>query len=214
MRGDRFDADCPAAAVADAGELRRLIAHAVTRHGRHDVPVNSAGVQRYGIVVETDEAAWDEVMAINLKGTFLAPRQEIPALLQRGGAIVNLSSVQGFASRTGVAAYGTSKAAIMELTRAMAVDHAAERIRADAGCPASVKTPMLRTLADRFKGAGTKRPTLDPWGAMRPIGRVGRPEEVAELFSLLTGPRAGFITGGEDQIDGGTMAALGVHLPG
>lgn len=214
LRDEGLEVSGLAADVAVGADVRRLIGLAVERHGGLDVLVNSAGVQRYGTVVETDEATWDAVMAINLKGIYLASRVAIPEMRRRGGgAIVNVSSVQGLATQKGVAAYSTSKAAINGLTRAMAVDHAAEGIRVVAVCPASVETPMLRASADLFKGAGSRQETLDDWGAMHPVGRIGRPEEVAALIAFLAGPNAGFITGGEYKIDGGMMAALGVHLP-
>lgn len=200
--------------VAKADDVHRLIARAMDRFGRVDVLVNSAGIQRYGTVLETDEATWDEVMAVNLKGMFLASKAAIPEMRRSGGgAIVNVSSVQGLATQKGVAAYSTSKAAINGLTRAMAVDHASDNIRVVAVCPASVRTPMLEASADLFGGEANRETRLAEWGRMHPIGRIGRPEEVAELIAFLAGPRAGFITGGEYTIDGGMMAALGVQLP-
>ena len=214
LRGDGLEVEGIVADVASAADMRRLIATAVERYGGVDVLVNSAGVQRYGTVVETDEATWDEVMGINLKGMYLASREAIPEMRKRGGGvIVNVSSVQGFATQKGVAAYSTSKAGINGLTRSIALDHAAENIRCVAVCPASVETPMLRWAADLFKGEGTKEEMLDAWGKMHPIGRIGQPEEVAELIAFLAGPKAGFITGGAYTIDGGMLTALGVHLP-
>ncbi len=200
--------------MSRAPAICALIAVAVERFGGLDILVNSAGIQRYGTVVDTDEATWDEVMAINLKGIYLASREAIPEMRQRGGGvIVNVSSVQGFATQKNVAAYSTSKAAINGLTRSMALDHAHEQIRVVAVCPASVETPMLRTSADLFKGEGTAAETLDSWGMMHPIGRIGQPEEVAELIAFLASPRASFITGGEYKIDGGLCTQLAVALP-
>lgn len=202
-------ADCGQAAGA-----ARIIETALDRFGGLDVLVCSAGIQRYGTVVDTPEETWDEVMNINLKSMYLASRLAIPVMRRRGGgAIVLVSSVQGLASQKTVAAYSTSKAAINGLARAMAVDHAAEGIRVNAVCPASVETPMLHDAADLFKGASTAAATLAAWGGMHPIGRVGQPEEIAELIAFLAGPRASFMTGGEYKIDGGMMAELGVVLP-
>ena len=142
---------------ADVGQrrgVRRLIVHSPSKtFGGVDILVNSAGIQRYGTVVETDEATWDEVFDINVKGMYLAAQYAIPEMRKRGGgAIVNVSSVQAFASQTSVAAYTASKGAINALTRAMALDHAAENIRVVAVCPASVDTPMLREAADTLAG--------------------------------------------------------------
>jgi gluconolactonase len=131
-----------------------------------------------------------------------------------GGAIVNVSSVQAIASQTGVAAYTASKGGINALTRAMAVDHAHENLRVNAVCPGSVDTPMLRWAADLFKGEDTVASTVEDWGRMHPLGRVARPEEVAEVICFLAGPKASFVTGADYMVDGGLLAALGVRLPG
>src|SRR3712207_4277693 len=140
--------------------------------------------------------------------------RSIPKMRERGGgAIVNLSSVQAFASQRGVAAYTASKGGINALTRAMALDHAEENIRVNAVCPASVDTPMLRWSADLFKGEKSVEETVAEWGKMHPLGRVARPEEVAEVIAFLASERASFVTGGEYKVDGGMLAALGVRLP-
>lgn len=200
--------------VADANDVQRLVGFAVERFGGVDILVNSAGVQRYGTVVETDEATWNEVMAINVKAMYLTAKHAIPEMRKRGGGvIVNVSSVQAFASQTNVAAYTASKGAINALTRAMALDHAKEGIRVVAVCPASIDTPMLRYAAEVWRGDKTSDGMVAEWGRMHPLGRVGTPEEVAELIAFLAGPNAGFITGAEFKIDGGMLAALGVRLP-
>jgi NAD(P)-dependent dehydrogenase (short-subunit alcohol dehydrogenase family) len=207
VRGTRAD-------VTSSADMERLVAFTVDAYGGVDVLVNSAGVQRYGTVVDTEEGAWDEVLAVNLKGIYLASKYAIPEMRKRGGgAIVNLSSVQAFASQKGVAAYTASKGGINALTRAMALDHAQENIRVNAVCPASVDTPMLRWAADLFKGDKTVEETVGDWGKMHPIGRVAKPEEVAEVIAFLAGPRASFVTGGDYKVDGGMLAALGVALP-
>lgn len=203
--------------AADAGasaDATSIIQSAIDHFGGLDILVCCAGIQRYGTVVETSEETWDEVMTINLKAMFLTSRLAIPAMRERGGgAIVLVSSVQGLATQKTVAAYSTSKAAINGLARAMAVDHAADNIRVNAVCPASVETPMLHEAANLHKGTGTAAATLASWGAMHPLGRVGQPEEIADLITFLVSSRASFITGAEFKIDGGMMAELGVALP-
>lgn len=207
VRGVRAD-------VTSSADMKKLMDLAIETYGGVDVLVNSAGVQRYGTVVETEEEVWDEVLDVNLKGIYLASRYAIPEMRKRGGgAIVNLSSVQAFASQTGVAAYTASKGGINALTRAMALDHAGENIRVNAVCPASVDTPMLRWSADLFKGDKSVEETLEDWGRMHPLGRVARPEEVADVIAFLASARASFITGGDYKVDGGMLAALGVRLP-
>ena len=214
FRGEGLEVAGIAADVGRAEDVNRLIAHAVATFGGVDVLVNSAGIQRYGTVVDTDEATWDEVFATNVKGMYLAAKFAIPEMRKRGGGvIVNVSSVQAFASQTNVAAYTASKGAINALTRAMALDHAAENIRVVAVCPASVDTPMLRWAADVWRGEQSNDAMVAAWGRMHPVGRVGTPEEVAELIAFLAGPKAAFITGSEHKVDGGLLAAIGVALP-
>ena len=207
VRGLRADVTSPA-------DMKRLVGFAVETFGGVDILVNSAGIQRYGTVVETEEEVWDEVLGVNLKGIYLASKHAIPEMRERGGgAVVNLSSVQAFASQKGVAAYTASKGGINALTRAMALDHAEENIRVNAVCPASVDTPMLRWSADLFKGEKSIEETVADWGKMHPLGRVARVEEVAEVIAFLASEKASFVTGGEYKVDGGMLAALGVRLP-
>ncbi len=214
LRGEDLEVRGTWADVTSSADMKRLVGFAAETYGGVDILVNSAGVQRYGTVVETEEEVWDEVLDVNLKGIYLASKHAIPEMRERGGgAIVNLSSVQAFASQKGVAAYTASKGAINALTRAMALDHAEENIRVNAVCPASVETPMLRWSANLFKGSKSVEETVEDWGKMHPLGRVARPEEVAEVISFLASPRASFVTGGDYKVDGGMLAALGVRLP-
>jgi NAD(P)-dependent dehydrogenase (short-subunit alcohol dehydrogenase family) len=200
--------------VSIDAEVKAAVQWVVAELGGIDVLVNSQGIQRYGTVEETDETLWDEVMNVNTKSMYLTARYAIPEMRKRGkGSIVNVGSVQGLATQTSVAAYSTSKAANIGLTKTIAVDYAAEGIRANIVLPASIDTPMLRTSADLFRGDTPNDELIHNWGHMHPVGRVGTPEEVAELVAFLAGPRSSFITGAEIKVDGGMMAALGVVLP-
>ena len=182
------------------------------RFGRIDILVNCAGIQRYGTVVDTSVELWDEVTNVNLKGVFLMCKHVIPVMRkQQGGAIVNISSVQAFVTQKQVAAYTASKGAINALTRAMAVDHAAEGIRVNAICPASVDTPMLRWAAGLF--GGDVEETVKSWGKAHPIGRVARADEIAEAVLFLASDSSSFITGSELKVDGGTTSMIAVALP-
>ena len=201
--------------VSDGAQVEALMTRVADELGGLDILVHAAGIQRYGTVEETSEALWAEVLAVNLTSAFLVSRAAIGQMRERGGgAIVIVSSAQAYAAQPGAAAYVTSKGALNALTRAMAVDHAAEGIRVNAVCPASVDTPMLRWAADHLANGRAPDELLDEWGAVHPLGRVGRPEEVAELIAFLAGPSAGFMTGGDYRVDGGLLAALGVSTKG
>lgn len=214
LRGDGLEVQGLKADVAVAAEVEELVRFAAAAYEGVDVLVCSAGIQRYGNVVDTAEEEWDLVLAVNLKGIYLAAKYAVPEMRRRGGgAIVNVASVQAFAAQKGVAAYAASKGGIVALTKAMAVDHAAEGIRVNAVCPASVDTPMLRWAADLFRGDRTVEEIVTSWGRMHPLGRVARPEEVAELIAFLASERSAFVTGGEYKIDGGLLATVPVLLP-
>ncbi len=206
------------AVVADltrADDVRRYVDEAAERHGGIDVLVNSAGVQRYGTVEETSEELWDEVLAVNLKAMYLTAKFAVPHLRARGGgSIVNVASVQAYVTQDRVAAYAASKGGILALTRAMAVDHARDRIRVNAVCPGSVDTPMLRWSADLFRGDRGAEDVLADWGASHPIGRIAKPAEVAEVVAFLAGDRSSFVTGADYRVDGGLLAMAPVVLPG
>ena len=203
-----------AADVSTSDGAESLIRASVERFGGLDILVNSQGIQRYGTVEETTEALWDEVMRVNVKSMFLTCHFAVPEMRKRGGgAIVNVSSVQGLATQKQVCAYSTSKSAIIGFTRTVAVDYAKEGIRANAVLPASIDTPLLRDAADLFKGDRSVDAIVVDWGKMHPVGRVGQAAEVADLIAFLVSDRAQFITGAEYKIDGGMMAELGVVLP-
>ncbi|HVX45227.1 MAG TPA: SDR family oxidoreductase [Mycobacteriales bacterium] len=210
---DRTGATGMVADVRSAPQMSALIEHAVDLHGGLDILVNAAGIQRYGTVEDTTEEAWNEVLDVNLKGMFLTGKYAVPHLRARGGgSIVNVSSVQAYATQDHVLGYSISKAGINALTRSMALDHAADGIRVNAVCPGSVDTPMLRASAEQFKGEDTAEETVVKWGRTHPLGRVARPAEVAEVVAFLAGPRSSFVTGSEYRVDGGLLNRLAATL--
>ncbi|MGI9332941.1 MAG: SDR family NAD(P)-dependent oxidoreductase [Gammaproteobacteria bacterium] len=200
--------------VSSSKEVEALVDFTIERFGGVDIVVNAAAIQPYGTVEGMDEATWDRVIDVNLKSIYLTAHFAVPHLRARGGgAIINIASVQGLACQTRVAAYAASKGAALALTRAMALDHAADGIRVNAICPGSIDTPMLRFAASENKGDRSEDEVVAEWGRMHPIGRVGAASEVAELVAFLASSRAAFCTGAEYKIDGGLMAKIGVVLP-
>lgn len=175
--------------------------------GRIDSLVVSAGIQRYGTAVTTDDAQWDEVLNVNLRGAWNAARAAIPYILEGGGGtIVNVSSVQALASQQNVLAYTVSKHGLIGLTRSMAMDFAASGIRVNAVCPGTVDTPMLEWAA-----------SLDPdpesvyaaCNAMHPLGRIAKPREIAEVVAFLAHESSSFVTGAIWTVDGGLLTQIG-----
>jgi NAD(P)-dependent dehydrogenase (short-subunit alcohol dehydrogenase family) len=136
-----------------------------------------------------------------------------PLMKKRGaGSIIHVSSVQGHANQRNVLGYATTKGAIHALTRAMAVDCAADNIRVNSISPGSIRTPLLEFSASQMtEPGGSIEETIKRFGAGHPIGRVGTVEEVADLVAFLAGPQSGFCTGGDFAIDGGLRAQLGVQ---
>lgn len=200
--------------VSRSADTERLVATAVSRHGGIDIVVNSAAIQPYGTVETMSETEWDRTLGINLKGAYLVSHFAVPQMRKRGGgAIVNIASVQGIANQTNVAAYVASKGGLLALTRAMALDHAKDKIRVNSVCPGSIDTPMLRFAASENLAGRTEDEVVNSWGSAHPIGRIGLPEDVGNMVAFLCSERAAFCTGGEYKVDGGLLAKLGVVLP-
>ena len=198
--------------VSLEADVRDAVAEAVRRFGGLDIIVNSAAVHPYGTATSTDFETWNRAMAVNVGSIYLTAHFGIPEMIKRGGgAIVSVSSVQGFSSQQNVAAYATTKGAIHTLTRAMALDHARSGVRVNSVSPGSIRTPILEKAARGENGTDADvEAAYQRFGEAHPIGRIGEPEEVAELIAFLCSSKAGFCTGADYRIDGGLSAALGV----
>jgi NAD(P)-dependent dehydrogenase (short-subunit alcohol dehydrogenase family) len=199
--------------VADPAQVEAALGAVEAEFGGLDMIVNSAAVHPYGDAVATDPETFMRCLAVNVGSIHLTAHWGVPLMRKRGGgAIVNISSVQGHACQPGVAAYVASKGAIHALTRAMALDFAADKIRVVSISPGSVRTPILELAARTFDGPDADvESVFARFGAAHPIGRIGEPEEVAELVAFLASAKAGFITGTDYIIDGGLTAGIGVR---
>jgi meso-butanediol dehydrogenase/(S,S)-butanediol dehydrogenase/diacetyl reductase len=198
--------------VTALDQIRSVITKAVKRYGGLDIIVNAAAIHPFGTVLQTDLDTWNRCMMVNVGSIYLLAHLGIPEMKKRGGgSILNLASVQGYACQRGVAAYATSKGAIHSLTRALALDHAADNIRVNSISPGSIRTPMLARSAGNFSPEVPVEEAFARFGAAHPLGRIGTPEEVAELAAFLASDKAGFCTGGDYIVDGGLLAGIGVQ---
>lgn len=165
-----------------------------------DVLVNAAGIGSTTNAPDTELATWEDVFAVNARGTFLCCKHAIPGMQSRGGgAIVNVASVAALIGLRNRAAYSASKGAVVALTRALAVDHVADRIRVNAVCPGTVDSPWVRRLVDE------NGESLDALRARQPMGRLGTPDEIADAILYLV--TAEYATGTILTVDGGLTAA-------
>ena len=205
--------------IAEAGGLARpfvvdlcdpLAVGSVTREiavtvGAPQVLVNVAGIGLAATVLETSDADWNRVLAVNLTGPFLTIRATLPLMLDRGsGVIVNIASVGGQVGLAGRAAYCASKAGLVGLTRAVAVDHAGAGIRCVAVCPGTVETEWIGKILANAPDPAAARAAM---AARQLDGRMGTPQEVAALVAFLAGPEGRFVNGAALVVDGGMTAA-------
>ncbi|MCC5972220.1 MAG: SDR family oxidoreductase [Pararhodobacter sp.] len=191
-----------AADLSDRAAPDMIVQVALQAFGRVDLLINNAGMLTFGTAEETPDTDWDAIMDVNLGAVFRLSRAALPALRAQGGAIVNVASDWALTGARGAVAYAVSKAAVAQLTRCMALDHAAEGIRVNAVCPGDTDTPMLAaSLSHKARDA-----RLVALGAAVPMGRVATPEDVARVTAFLASDAAGYMTGALVPVDGGMSA--------
>jgi NAD(P)-dependent dehydrogenase (short-subunit alcohol dehydrogenase family) len=190
--------------VTRAADCRRVVERTVHEFGGIDILFNNAGIIRRASVTELSEEDWDRVMAVNVKSIFLMSREVIPIMAKAGGgSIINMASGWGLAGGPRAAVYCASKGAVVLLTKAMAVDHGPQHIRVNCICPGDTDTAMLRHEAQQL---GEPNDRFLAEAARRPLGRVGKPEEIAQAALYLASDAASFVTGAALVVDGGGLA--------
>ncbi|MDW5594088.1 SDR family oxidoreductase [Conexibacter stalactiti] len=194
--------------VSDGAAVKRAVEEVVAAHGGIDLLAHAAAVLRLGAAPELPESDWDLVFDTNVKSCFLLAKHAVPAMRARGGgAIVNVASVYAHAADPGGAAYAASKAAVVALSRTMALDHVGEGVRVNCVLPGSMRTPMLEAVA-REHAPEDPGAMLAEAGRRHPLGRLIEPAEVADLVLYLLSDAATAIVGGAYTIDGGWLGQL------
>jgi len=190
--------------VSQAADCRRAVQATVDAWGGLDILFNNAGIIRRTTVLDLTEEAWDQVMAVNVKGIFLMCKYAIPVMQKAGGgAIINTGSGWGLVGGANAVSYCASKGAVVNMTRAMALDHGAQHIRVNCVCPGDTDTGMLR---DEARQLGAPEEAFLAGAADRPLGRIGQPQDIAQAVRYLASDAAAFVTGTTLVVDGGGLA--------
>ncbi|AEG51057.1 3-oxoacyl-(acyl-carrier-protein) reductase [Sphingobium chlorophenolicum L-1] len=200
MRGGR--AQAAQLDVSDAETIDRAIHVMIDWTGQLDTVVNAAGMWFGGTVLDVDPDQWRRVLEVNTTGAYLLARAALPRLKETNGSIINIASVAGLKGTAGTVVYNTSKTAVVGLTKCMALDFAAAGVRVNCICPGIIDTPMVDTVLGHFGEAFTR----EALARRHPLGRLGKPEDIAGAAFFLASDDASWITGTSLVVDGGTMA--------
>lgn len=190
--------------VSREEDVQQLVGHAIDETGRLDVLCNNAGIGSTADAVSCSVEEWERVFAVNVRGVFLGTKAALPHMLRDGrGAIVNTASVAGLVGLRDRAAYCASKGAVVSFTKQVAIQYAGTGVRCNCVCPGTVDSPWVRRLLDEASDPDAARAELV---ARQPLGRLGRPEEIATAIAYLASDDAEFVTGAAWVIDGGVVA--------
>jgi NAD(P)-dependent dehydrogenase (short-subunit alcohol dehydrogenase family) len=189
-------------------DVNGMVAQTRAEFGRIDVLVNNAGIYRAAPTLEVTEEHWDAVMHINAKGVFFASQTVLPTMIeQKRGVIVNLASMAGKIGSRANLPYNASKAAVISMTKSLALAHAADGIRVNCVCPGFVETDMWAALVQQLGPLFQQSPEEFTHRSLRqiPLGRMERPEDVANVIGFLVSPRSAYMTGQAISVDGGLV---------
>ena len=189
--------------VSRSDQVERLISETVSHFGRLDIIFSNAAIMRDGSVVDLPEADWDALFNANVKGAFLCGKYGIPAIRQSGGgSFIITASANSFYAESDIAGYCATKGAVLQLARAMAIDHGPEGIRVNCICPGWIETAMSQPFLEENPDG------REFAGKIAPMGRIGQPEDVAEVALFLASDASRFVTGAAYNVDGGWTAGM------
>jgi len=205
QRGNDNNFECINADLLDPDAPQQVIEAVIAKHSRLDVLVNNAGLMLEGDILETSESDWAKILQVNLTAPFLLCKFAMPHLIKNSGTVINIGSIEGIGSNPRHPAYCASKAGLHGLTRAIAVDHGKQGVRCNAVAPGWIDTDLNTAFIESLGNPDEFREKI---GGIHPVGRTGKPEEIATLVTWLASEEASFVTGQVWTVDGGRTSQL------
>ena len=205
QRGNDNNFECINADLLDSDAPQQVIEAVIAKHSRLDVLVNNAGLMLEGDILETSESDWAKILQVNLTAPFLLCKFAMPHLIKNSGTVINIGSIEGIGSNPRHPAYCASKAGLHGLTRALAVDHGKQGVRCNAVAPGWIDTDLNTAFIESLGNPDEFREKI---GGIHPVGRTGKPEEIATLVTWLASEEASFVTGQVWTVDGGRTSQL------